>query len=577
MGGKQNELHRRRLAEHFVQRKRGDIKDYLGSKTFFPVREESEDNYRLSPEYKALFGRAINYARETVQEAGTGLFQQRVKWWSALALLRAMASSPAAAAATLRNRAVVADAETVEEADELGRKAVLDLIIDEASEGLDVAPGCDTAIDEQNANRQRLLRMARDAEALQNGKDTKLKKAAEIVSDFIKDGFQPIVFCRFIQTAEYVAQALRSTLPKTVEVMAVTGLLPPKEREERVRELSKSSQRVLVCTDCLSEGVNLQEHFNAILHYDLSWNPTRHEQREGRVDRFGQPHPKVKMVTYYGLDNQIDGIVLDVLVRKYKVIRSALGISVPVPADTDQVIEAIFEGLLLKGKPADQSQLMIPGFEAFVKPKKENLYKAWDATVEREKRSRTMFAQHSIKVEEVHEELEAVQNAIGSGVDVERFCREAISAHGGFIEGNGTLSVNLGDKVVSRSLIEALGLGNQQKFKARFSLPIQEGELYLTRTHPVVEGLSTFVMEGAFDPLLKSLAKRCGVIKTSLVDKRTTLLLIRFRFHIITEQENEEKALLAEDCCVLDLKDHPLMRDGLIPSWRKSSLQPYPK
>ena len=45
------------------------------------------------------------------------------------------------------------------------------------------------------------------------------------------------------------------------------------------------------------------------------------------------------------LDNQIDGIVLDVLVRKYKVIRTALGISVPVPADTDQVIEAIFEGL----------------------------------------------------------------------------------------------------------------------------------------------------------------------------------------------------------------------------------------
>ena len=143
--------------------------------------------------------------------------------------------------------------------------------------------------------------MARDADALQNGKDTKLKKAAEIVSEFIKDGFQPIVFCRFIQTAEYVAQALRNILPKTVEVMAVTGLLPPKEREDRVLELSKSAKRVLVATDCLSEGVNLQEHFNAILHYDLSWNPTRHEQREGRVDRFGQPNPKIKVVTFYGL------------------------------------------------------------------------------------------------------------------------------------------------------------------------------------------------------------------------------------------------------------------------------------
>jgi SNF2 family DNA or RNA helicase len=48
---------------------------------------------------------------------------------------------------------------------------------------------------------------------------------------------------------------------------------------------------VLVATDCLSEGINLQEHFDAVVHYDLSWNPTRHEQREGRVDRFGQESP----------------------------------------------------------------------------------------------------------------------------------------------------------------------------------------------------------------------------------------------------------------------------------------------
>jgi hypothetical protein len=41
--------------------------------------------------------------------------------------------------------------------------------------------------------------------------------------------------------------------------------------------------QVLVATDCLSEGVNLQHVFNAVIHYDLVWNPTRHEQREGYV------------------------------------------------------------------------------------------------------------------------------------------------------------------------------------------------------------------------------------------------------------------------------------------------------
>ena len=78
---------------------------------------------------------------------------------------------------------------------------------------------------------------------------------------------------------------------------------------------------MLVATDCLSEGVNLQEQFQAVVHYDLAWNPTRHEQREGRVDRFGQPADIVRAVTIYGRDNRIDGIVLDVLLRKHQAIR----------------------------------------------------------------------------------------------------------------------------------------------------------------------------------------------------------------------------------------------------------------
>src|SRR5690606_2411775 len=113
-----------------------------------------------------------------------------------------------------------------------------------------------------------------------------------------------IVFCRFIPTAEYVADQLRTHLRKGVVVEAVTGLLPPEERAARVSELGASDgPRVLVATDCLSEGVNLQDHFDAVIHYDLSWNPTRHEQREGRVDRFGQPKDVVRAITYYGSDN----------------------------------------------------------------------------------------------------------------------------------------------------------------------------------------------------------------------------------------------------------------------------------
>ena len=71
-------------------------------------------------------------------------------------------------------------------------------------------------------------------------------------SGVLRDGFRPILFCRFIPTAEYVASVLRDRL-KGVEVVAVTGTQPPAEREERVAQLAQAERRVLVCTDCLSE------------------------------------------------------------------------------------------------------------------------------------------------------------------------------------------------------------------------------------------------------------------------------------------------------------------------------------
>src|SRR5207245_8922238 len=103
---------------------------------------------------------------------------------------------------------------------------------------------------------------------------------------------------------------LRQQLPRTT-VEVVTGELAPEERAERVRGLADAAgetAKVLVATDCLSEGVNLQQDFQAVVRYDLACNPTRHEQREGRVDRFGQPREIVRAVTLYGADNGIDGI-----------------------------------------------------------------------------------------------------------------------------------------------------------------------------------------------------------------------------------------------------------------------------
>src|SRR6185503_1985943 len=320
------------------------------------------------------------------------------------------------------------------------------------------------------------------------------------------------------------------------------------DRERRVADLGKSEKHVLVCTDCLSEGINLQDHFNAVIHYDLSGNPTRHEQREGRVDRYGQPSPEVKVVTYYSADNQIDGIVLDVLLRKHKTIRSSLGISVPVPVDSNQVMEAILEGLLLRergGAGAEAQQLF---FNAeFWKPKQEELHTDWDKVAEREKRSRTIFAQEAIKVDDVRQELDAVRAAIGSGVDVARFVKQASEAHRATYSGDTAFRINF--KESPRPLREILRLPDNE-IKVRFELPVKDDEVYVSRTHPVVEALATYVMDAAFDSVGESVAKRCGVIRTSKVKERTICLLLRFRYHIVTASKEAEQTLLAEDSMV---------------------------
>jgi len=170
----------------------------------------------------------------------------------------------------------------------------------------------------------------------------------------------------------------------------------------------------------------------------------------------------------------------------------------------------------------------------FYKPEQDKLQTEWDNVAEREKRSRTVFAQESIKVDDVRRELDAIRAAIGSGVDVARFDRQAVEAHHGTFSGE--KPSRIGFKEAPRPLREMLHLASDE-IKVRFELPVKDDELYLSRTHPIVEVLSTYIMDTAFDPVCNGVAKRSGAIRTSRVSQRTTCVLMRFRYHIITARK----------------------------------------
>ena len=331
----------------------------------------------------------------------------------------------------------------------------------------------------------------------------------------------------------------------------MTGVLPPDEREARIRELTGDDARrpVLVATDCLSEGVNLQEHFQAVVHYDLAWNPTRHEQREGRVDRFGQRAHVVRAVTLYGTDNGIDGIVLDVLLRKHEQIRKALGISVPVPDRSDDVVQAILEGLLLRDAPGEQL-----AFEGIGLEKRTELHREWDSAAARERQSRTKYAQAGIQPAEVARELAEMRASLGTpgrgrGLHRRSAERPARRHH------PDTERIPRSDcRSPGRAAATRWSPGTPSRCRSTVTCPCRPARptwTAPTRTSPPSPGTSWNRRSTRRSrPTLRP-ARRCGVMRTSAVTRRTTLLLVRFRMHLELPGRDDRRQVVAEDAQVL--------------------------
>lgn len=538
LSGRDREDDRKLLARFMIQRQRADIREYLDEDTPFPERETTETAYKLTAGYRQLFDDVMDYVREQVADPKLSAVRQRVRWWSAIALLRCLASSPAAAEQTLLNRSAVAAVDDEDEVDAYAEPRVLDTDLDDTLEAEDVSVGADTGESDtpNTAARRRLRELASAAAALKGPRsDAKLKRLIPLAKELLDEGYHPIIFCRYIPTADYLGEHLASALSKVkdLKIDAVSGTLPPEERESRVDALSAhDGPRLLIATDCLSEGINLQDGFTAVVHYDLAWNPTRHEQREGRVDRFGQQAPTVRTVTYYGEDNGIDGIVLQVLIRRHEHIKRSIGVSVPIPVDSTTVMKAIWESLLLRGKEAEQ--LTLDFAEATSKSLAEQVEVEWTNAAEREKVSRSRFRQAGLKPDAVEQALTEVRRALGGPADVETFTRTALSLMGaatsdtddGFTANVDTLPAAVRDQ---------LPLTRNKRLDFHRSLPVPVGHSVLNRTDATVDALSRYVLDAALDSRLDPAARparRAGVMRTRVVTKVTTLIMVRHRLEI---------------------------------------------
>jgi superfamily II DNA or RNA helicase len=557
-----SESQRRELARHFVQRRRADVQRWLGAQDYtpFPERVSAELSYELPrrSEYRQLYEEVYNYTRELISDTSGQAPRQRARYWAALALLRCVMSSPAAAERTFKNRAtdLINEDELLNDSDSIFREQIYETAPEEGSQ--DIEPS--QAIEQSGLPIERLQRLANRASKLKGAGDLKLQGLIKPLRKLIEDGYNPIIYCLYIATANYLAEQLNAEFAKRdLKVVAVTGERSEEEREQLIEELSQSPRRILVATDCMSEGINLQRSFDAVIHYDLPWNPNRLEQREGRVDRYGQPASQVRTIIYYGQNNPIDEAVLKVLLRKARAIHRQLGITVAVPVDSGSIVESVIEQVY---HSAPEQLSLLDGMEDFDPSLSRQIELQWDEAVEREKISRTRFAQHSIKPDEVAKELDEIDSVLGDPRELEQFIRAACARMGANLvrEGEHWLLPLEGNNLppIVHERLKTIQAPSRAKTTSKAALRISFDpnqalpntvEL-VGRNHPLTNAIADYLLEQALDSQGQhDLVARSGMIVSKQVERRHILLLVRVR--LLVKHGRQSNASLAEEVLLI--------------------------
>ncbi len=170
-----------------------------------------------------------------------------------------------------------------------------------------------------------------------------------------------LLFTDYVDTKRYLERQLIELLGEAEaqrRVGSFSGGMSEDNREKLKAQFNADPDqeplRILIATDAAREGVNLQNHCKHLIHFDIPWNPSKLEQRNGRIDRKLQQAPQV-WCHYFLLDDRPEDRVMEVLVRKTEVIRQELGSLSPLVQR--QVDEALEGGIDLEQLDAVQGQL----------------------------------------------------------------------------------------------------------------------------------------------------------------------------------------------------------------------------
>lgn len=174
-------------------------------------------------------------------------------------------------------------------------------------------------------DRNRLATLVSAAEQVDAARDAKLIALREVIAHKCRQPINAgnrkvIIFTAFADTARYLYEQLASwakaalgvdsalvtgsgsnqtTLPRLRKDLAsILTAFAPRSKERPDELAGEGDIDLLIATDCISEGQNLQD-CDWLINYDIHWNPVRIIQRFGRIDRLGSPNARIQLVNFW--------------------------------------------------------------------------------------------------------------------------------------------------------------------------------------------------------------------------------------------------------------------------------------
>lgn len=171
-----------------------------------------------------------------------------------------------------------------------------------------------------------LKEILNSVEKITPDKDAKLNTVKKKLLELSKRG-QIILFTYYEDTLNYIWRQLKSSKEfKKLRIEKISGSTSTRERIRIEKELSERNIDILLSTDVLSEGTNLQSA-QIVINYDLHWNPMRMLQRAGRIDRIGSPYRKIFVCNVFPED-ELENLLklVHILQTKIAKIDEAIGL-----------------------------------------------------------------------------------------------------------------------------------------------------------------------------------------------------------------------------------------------------------